>query len=57
MELKYLNINTSKNINRNMSPAALIASAVRNGEGTLSDSGALVVKQGNIQGDLLKIDL
>lgn len=50
MELKYLNINTSKNINRNMSPAALIASAVRNGEGTLSDSGALVVKTGKYTG-------
>lgn len=50
MELKYLNINTSKNINRNLSPAALVANAVRNGEGTLSDSGALVVKTGKYTG-------
>lgn len=50
MDLKYLNINTNKEVYRNLSPAALVAHAIKNGEGTLSDKGALVVRTGKYTG-------
>lgn len=50
MDLNYLGIDTCKEIHRNLSPAALVADAIRNGEGTLADSGALVVRTGKYTG-------
>lgn len=50
MDLKYLNIATCKSVYRNLSPAALTAHAIKNGEGTLSDTGALVVATGKYTG-------
>ncbi|HAK44265.1 MAG TPA: phosphoenolpyruvate carboxykinase (ATP), partial [Clostridium sp.] len=48
--LNDLRINTSKETYRNLSYAELVAHAIRNGEGTLADSGALVEKTGKYTG-------
>lgn len=50
MDLQYLGINQCENSYRNLSTAALIAEAVKNNEGTLADSGALVVNTGKYTG-------
>ena len=48
--LNDLRINTSKEAYRNLNYAELVAHAIKNGEGTLADSGALVVKTGKYTG-------
>lgn len=48
--LNDLKINTSKEAYRNLNYAELVAHAIKNGEGTLADSGALVVKTGKYTG-------
>ena len=48
--LNYLNIDTSKKIYRNLSVPELVSCAVRRKEGTLSETGALVVNTGKYTG-------
>lgn len=48
--LKDLHINTSNKIYRNLTAAGLVSHAIRKGEGTLSESGALVVNTGKYTG-------
>jgi len=48
--LKDLHINTSSKIYRNLTAAGLVSHAIRKGEGTLSESGALVVNTGKYTG-------
>ncbi|WP_017416678.1 phosphoenolpyruvate carboxykinase (ATP) [Clostridium tunisiense] len=48
--LEGLQINTSKNIFKNLSAACLVEHAVKRGEGTLAESGALVVNTGKYTG-------
>ncbi len=50
MDLGYLGINQGEKVYRNLSPAALVAEAVKNNEGTLASSGALVVNTGRYTG-------
>lgn len=50
MNLNYLGINKFAKIYRNFSPASLVEEAIKNGEGTLSSSGALVVNTGKYTG-------
>ncbi|MBR7082131.1 MAG: phosphoenolpyruvate carboxykinase (ATP) [Oscillospiraceae bacterium] len=48
--LEKLGIINPKNVYRNLAPAALVEKALERGEGTLSNSGALVVKTGKYTG-------
>ncbi len=48
--LEGLQINTSKKIFKNLSAACLVEHAVKRGEGTLAESGALVVNTGKYTG-------
>ena len=50
MNLNYLGINKCARIYRNFSPATLVEEAIKNGEGTLASSGALVVNTGKYTG-------
>ena len=50
MNLNYLGINKFAKIYRNFSPSSLVEEAIKNGEGTLSSSGALVVNTGKYTG-------
>lgn len=50
MNLNYLGINKCAKIYRNFSPATLVEEAIKNGEGTLASSGALVVNTGKYTG-------
>lgn len=50
MDLQCLGKHREDKFYRNLKPAALIAEAVRNGEGTLAESGALVVNTGKYTG-------
>ena len=50
LNLKYLGIIETGKIHRNLTPAALVEHALRRGEGTLSGTGALVVKTGKYTG-------
>lgn len=43
MEIEIDGLNPSAQVNRNLAPAELVECALRNGEGALSDTGALVV--------------
>jgi len=49
-ELKKLNIKTSKNVYRNLSAPKLVEKAIINGEGVLTETGALDVKTGKYTG-------
>lgn len=49
-ELKKLGIINAKKIYRNLTPAELTEASLRRGEGTLSNTGALVVKTGKYTG-------
>lgn len=49
-QLEKLGIFTSKQIIKNPSPAELVEHAIRNGEGKLSQTGALVIKTGKYTG-------
>ncbi|MEG0774928.1 phosphoenolpyruvate carboxykinase (ATP) [Clostridium sp.] len=48
--LNELQISTSKNVYRNLSAAGLVSHAIKRGEGTLAESGALVVNTGKYTG-------
>ena len=48
--LKYLNLETSKKIYRNLPVSDLVCFALKRGEGTLSETGALVVNTGKYTG-------
>ena len=48
--LKSIGIVNTKAVYRNLTPAELVEHALRLGEGTLSNTGALVVKTGKYTG-------
>ncbi len=48
--LAYLGINTTKSISWNLTPAQLVEDAVKQNEGTLADTGALMVDTGVFTG-------
>ncbi|WP_234117429.1 phosphoenolpyruvate carboxykinase (ATP) [Clostridium hydrogenum] len=50
INIDYLNIKNYKKLYRNISTAELIEFAVKRGEGTLSDTGALVINTGKYTG-------
>ncbi len=50
LNLKYLNLDKAKAIHYQLSPAQLIEIAVKKGEGTLADNGALAIDTGKYTG-------